>query len=135
MVVSIFTSTSHPLCHFLSLILGTALSPYPGDVISEWSLILFYNFRSELHTHILLFRLLPFFWVQYAFFYFSYFLPKSILSLKVTKWKVLLQFLYLVKQVQIQFYQMETDFCAWLISIGKYHFAQKLHWFRYESYP
>ena len=68
-----------------------------------------------------------------CFLLFLYFLPKSILLLKVTKGKVLLQFLYLVKKEQIQFYHMKTDFCAWLISIGKYHFAQKLHWFRYKA--
>ena len=84
-VVSLFTSTSYSLCHFLSLILGTALSPYPGDVIFEWPLTLFRNFRSELHTHIL-----PIFWVQYGFFCCSYFLPQLVLTLKVTKWKVLL---------------------------------------------
>ena len=59
-VASLFTSTSYSLCHFLSLILGTALSPYPGDVIFEWPLILLRNFGSELHTHILLFRFFGF---------------------------------------------------------------------------
>ena len=50
------------------------------------------NFRKELHTRILLFRLFQFFGVHYASFCSSYFLPKSIFSLKVSKWKVLLEF-------------------------------------------
>ena len=29
----------------------------------------------------------------------------------------------------------ENTYCAWLISIGKYHFAGKLRWLRYEWYP
>ena len=44
-------------------------------------------------------------------------------------------FRYLVKQEQYQFYYMKTHFCARLISIGKYHFARKLHRLRYGRYP
>ena len=36
--MSLFACTPSPLCHFLSLILGPPLSPYPGDVIFEWPL-------------------------------------------------------------------------------------------------
>ena len=42
---------------------------------------------------------------------------------------------YLVKPEQYQFYYMKAQFCTWLISIGKYHFAWKLHRLRYGRYP
>ena len=42
---------------------------------------------------------------------------------------------YLVKEEQYQFYYMKIHFCAWLLSIGKYHFARKSHWLRHGKVP
>ena len=41
----------------------------------------------------------------------------------------------LVKEEHNQFYYRKTHFCAWLISIVKYHFARNLHQFRCEKVP
>ena len=57
-VVSLFTSTFFPLCHFLSLILDTALSHLPGDIILNGHL--FYSATSEVNC-------------IFAFFYSDYY--------------------------------------------------------------
>ena len=66
------------------------LSPTPVTLFLNSPL--FYSAISELNCILTFFYsdYYDFFWVQYAFSCSSYFLPQPILSLKVTKWKVLL---------------------------------------------